>query len=66
MLELLKIDTHIEDILMNSLEKRISSKEALTLMKTTGRELQALLITADIRREQYCWEQCNVHKELEY
>ena len=51
MLEQLNIDTHIEDILGKSLDKRISHKEALTLMKTTGRELQALLIIADIRRE---------------
>ena len=52
MFEQFKIDTQIEEILGKSLEKRISTKEALILMKTTGRELQALLITADIRREQ--------------
>ena len=52
MFEQLNIDTHIEEILEKSLENRISSDEALKLMKTTGKELQALLITADIRREQ--------------
>ena len=52
MFEQLNIDTHIEEILGKSLENRISSEEALKLMETTGRELQALLITADIRREQ--------------
>jgi FO synthase subunit 2 len=51
MLEQLNIDTHIEDILGKSLDKRISARDGLTLMKTTGRELQALLITADIQRE---------------
>jgi len=51
MLEQLNIDTHIEDILGKSLEKRISIRDGLTLMETTGRELQALLITADIQRE---------------
>jgi len=51
MLEQLNIDTHIEDILGKSLEKRISLRDGLTLMETTGRELQALLITADIQRE---------------
>jgi 5-amino-6-(D-ribitylamino)uracil---L-tyrosine 4-hydroxyphenyl transferase len=48
----LNIDTHIEEILEKSLEKKLSPENALTLMKTTGRELQALLITADARREQ--------------
>src|ERR1039458_8791850 len=52
MFELLNIDTPIEEILRKSLEKQISCNEALKLMKTTGRELQALLMTADIRREQ--------------
>src|ERR1700690_822706 len=52
MFELLNIDPHIEEILNKSLEKRISSNEALELIKTTGRELQALLITADFMREQ--------------
>ena len=52
MFEQLNIDTHIEEILNKSLEKRISPDEALKLIKTTGRELQALLITADFMREQ--------------
>ena len=52
MFEQLNIDNRIEEILGKSLEKRISPKEAFMLMKTTGMELQALLITADIHREQ--------------
>jgi len=52
MFEQLNIDTHIEEILGKSLETRISRDEAFELMKTTGRELQALIITADILREQ--------------
>ena len=52
MFELLNIDTHIGEILEKSLNKKISANDAINLMETTGRELQALLITADIRREQ--------------
>ncbi len=52
MFEQLNIDTHIEEILGKSLETRISNEEALILMNTTGRELQALLIAADARREE--------------
>jgi len=52
MFEQLNIDTHIEEILGKSLETRISREEAFELIKTTGRELQALIIAADIRREQ--------------
>ncbi len=52
MFEQFNIDPHIEEILTKSLETRISSEEAVTLMKSTGIELQALLITADIRRKQ--------------
>jgi len=47
----LNIDSQIEEILEKSLETRISNKEALILMKTTGRELQTLLMAADMRRE---------------
>jgi 5-amino-6-(D-ribitylamino)uracil---L-tyrosine 4-hydroxyphenyl transferase len=52
MFEQLNIDTHIEEILGKSLETQISYEEALILMNTTGRELQALLIAADARREE--------------
>ena len=51
MFEQLNIKPQIEDILEKSLECRISCEEALKLMETTGRELQALLIAADTRRE---------------
>lgn len=52
MFEQLNIDTQIEEILNKSLETIITCDEALKLMKTTGKELQALLITADALREQ--------------
>lgn len=52
MFEQLKIDNHIDEILTKSLEANISNEEALILMNTTGRELQALLVAADIRREE--------------
>ena len=52
MFEQLKINPQIEDILEKSLEHRISCEEALELMETTGKELQALLIAADTRREE--------------
>ena len=51
MFELSNIDPYIEEILGKSLEKRISPNEALNLMKTTGRELQALLVTADFNEK---------------
>jgi FO synthase subunit 2 len=52
MFEQLNIDPHIEEILEKSLETRISGEEALKLIKTTGREFQALLMAADARREE--------------
>jgi FO synthase subunit 2 len=52
MFEQFNINTHIEEILSKSLETKISPSEALKLMETTGKELQALLITADHRREE--------------
>ena len=45
------IDPQIEEILEKSTRTRISRQEAFKLMETTGRELQALLITADTMRE---------------
>ena len=54
MFELSNINPYIEEILGKSLEKRISPKEALNLMKTTGRELQALLVTADLSTRKDC------------
>ncbi len=51
MLERLDIDTQIEEILVKSMKTRISQQEAFKLMATTGKELQALLITADRLRE---------------
>ena len=51
MLERLDIDPQIEDILEKSMKTRISQHEAFKLIETTGKELQALLITADGLRE---------------
>jgi 5-amino-6-(D-ribitylamino)uracil---L-tyrosine 4-hydroxyphenyl transferase len=51
MFELLNIEPHIEEILEKSLETRLSTEEALILMKTTGREFQSLLMAADSLRE---------------
>jgi FO synthase subunit 2 len=52
MFEQLKIDNHIDEILTKSLEANISTEEAVILMNTTGRELQALLVASDVRREE--------------
>lgn len=52
MFEKLNIKPQIEEILEKSLKKKISQQEALKLMETTGRELQALLIAADAKREE--------------
>lgn len=51
MFERLVIDPQIEEILEKSAGSRISRQEALKLMETTGKELQALLLTADAMRE---------------
>ena len=51
MFEQLNIETHIEEILEKSLETRLSTEDALILMKTTGREFQSLLMAADSLRE---------------
>jgi FO synthase subunit 2 len=47
MMERLDIDPQIEEILEKSMKNRISQQEAFKLMETTGKELYALLITAD-------------------
>lgn len=51
MFDRLHIDPQIEEILHKSMQNIISSHEALQLMETTGTDLQALLIAADIQRE---------------
>jgi len=51
MFEKLKIDPLVEEILEKSMEKRISGNEALKLMEANGNELEALILTADIVRE---------------
>jgi len=47
----LNIDPEIQNILEKSIEKEISVEEAQKLMETRGKELQALIITADLLRE---------------
>ncbi|MGC9516779.1 MAG: 5-amino-6-(D-ribitylamino)uracil--L-tyrosine 4-hydroxyphenyl transferase CofH [Methanomicrobiales archaeon] len=47
----LNIDPHIEDILQKAMDKEISIPEAETLMKTNGKEFQALIVTSDLVRE---------------
>lgn len=51
MFERLDIDPQIEEILEKSLKTRISTDEAVKLIQTTGKELQALLLIADLLRE---------------
>lgn len=51
MFDRLEIAPQIEEILDKSMQTRISGHEALQLMQTTGKELQALLIAADVQRE---------------
>lgn len=46
------IDPQIEEILQKSMKTRISSEEALKLIETTGTELHALILTADLRRKE--------------
>lgn len=53
MMERLDIDPQIEEILEKSMKTRISQPEAFKLMETTGKELYALLITADKLRDQF-------------
>ena len=52
MFERLDIDPQIEEILEKSLKTRISSDEAVKLIQTTGKEFQALIVTADMLREE--------------
>ncbi len=51
MFNYLNIDPEIQDILEKSIESEISVEEAEELMKVQGKELQALIITADLLRE---------------
>lgn len=50
MLHRLDIDPHIEEILWKSLKKPLTTEEAYKLMYTQGKELHALLWTADAVR----------------
>lgn len=52
MFEHLNIDSETEEILEKSLNTKISKEEGLKLINSTGREFQALLIAADMRREE--------------
>jgi len=52
MFEHLNIDSETEEILEKSLKTLISKEEGLKLINSTGREFQALLIAADMRREE--------------
>ncbi len=47
----LNIDPEVQKILEESIQREISTEEAEKLMKTGGKELQALIITADLFRE---------------
>jgi len=47
----LNIDPQIRKILEESFQRAISTEEAQILMKVSGKELQALIITADLIRE---------------
>lgn len=49
----LNIDPEIRGILEKSIEKEISADEAKKLMETGGKELQALILTADLLRENF-------------
>lgn len=52
MFEHLNIESETEEILEKSLNTKISKEEGLKLINSTGREFQALLIAADMRREE--------------
>lgn len=51
MFDKLNIDPQIKKILENSLDEEITAEDAHKLMKTQGREFQALILTADMLRE---------------
>lgn len=51
MFDKLNIDPQIKRILEKSTDEEISTDDALKLMKTQGREFQALIFTADMLRE---------------
>ena len=52
MFDKLNIDPQIKEILEKAFDDEISKDEALKLMKVKGRELQALIFTADLLREE--------------
>ncbi len=66
MVERLDIDLRIGEILEKSMKNRISQQEAFKLMETTGKELYALLITANQLRERIVGDRVNLYQELEY
>jgi len=51
MFERVDIDPQIEEILEKSIKRRISTQEAVKLIETTGKELYALIMTADTLRD---------------
>lgn len=52
MFEEFKIDPEINKILKKSLDHEISTNEAVKLMNTRGKEMQALILAADMAREE--------------
>jgi FO synthase subunit 2 len=57
MFDKLNIDHQIRNILEKSLDEEISKDEAEKLMEVRGKELQALILTADILRENLVGDQ---------
>lgn len=51
MFDKLNIDNRVNEILKKAMDYEISSREAEILMKTQGREFQALILAADFLRE---------------
>jgi 5-amino-6-(D-ribitylamino)uracil---L-tyrosine 4-hydroxyphenyl transferase len=51
MFEKLNIDPQIDELINRAIESEISKEDALTLMNTKGRELEALILAADNLRE---------------
>jgi FO synthase subunit 2 len=52
MFDTMNIDPQIKEILEKSFDEEITKDEALKLMQVKGRELQALIFTADLLREE--------------
>jgi len=57
MFEKLKINPQIEEILQKAIKTGISKEEAVELMETRGKELKALIIAADMLREDLVGEE---------